>query len=51
MPSAQEFILQIARMTKDGEGGFILENDDAVSTLHSLIDIARVITTMPERVS
>lgn len=31
----------IARMTKDGEDGFVMENDDAVATLHRIIDAAR----------
>ena len=32
---------QIARMQMDGEGGFVLENDDAVDGLHSCIRLAR----------
>ena len=40
-----EFIQLIARMTMDGEEidgkEFVMENDDAISTLNSLIDTAR----------
>ena len=32
---------QIARLQMDGEGGFVLENDDAVDSLHSCIALAR----------
>jgi hypothetical protein len=39
------FVRQVASMTKDGEledgKEFVMENDDAVTTLHSLISGAR----------
>lgn len=31
----------VARMSKDGEDDFVMENDDAVDTLHRIIDTAR----------
>lgn len=42
----EEFIERIAAMTADGEemedgGEFVMENDDAVSTLNRLIEDAR----------
>lgn len=44
LTQAERFIAQIARMTQDGEGDFVMENDDAVETLNSLISDAREIT-------
>jgi len=44
-PGIHEFVSQIAQLTKDGEEvrgkEFIMENDDAVSTLNELITVAR----------
>lgn len=41
----KKFIASVARCTKDGEEvdgqEFIMENDDAVNTLHDFIDQAR----------
>jgi hypothetical protein len=48
-PKMESFIATIARMTQDGETRegdaepFIMENDDAVSTLNQLIEHAREI--------
>ena len=50
----QSFIATIARMTEDGEERegdaepFIMENDDAVSTLNRLIEDARQILKAPK---
>jgi hypothetical protein len=42
-PKFLKAIEQMARLKMDGEDGFIMENDDAVDTLHSIIDMARVL--------
>jgi hypothetical protein len=44
-PEQNAFIRQIARMTMDGENDFVMENDDAVSTLNALIEEARNLET------
>lgn len=38
-----QFVTAIALLRKDGENGFILENDDAVNLVNELIDDARAI--------
>ncbi len=42
-PDLLAFITSIACMKQDGEGGFVMENDDAVTTLNELIDYARIL--------
>jgi hypothetical protein len=48
MTPEEEFVVEVAGLLKDGETDadgetFILENDDAVDTLHGLISEARAI--------
>lgn len=50
----QQFVRMVARLVKDREiddNGdiFDMPNDDAVATLHALIDTARALTGTPDR--
>jgi hypothetical protein len=50
----RRFALEVAGTTKDGEddgsgGEFVLENDDAVDTVHALVSEAREMFGLPFR--